>query len=78
MCNSVLIQQITVIYTVQMSFGHEHPNKGLPLPEGRRGGGGGMDMLGYLRPDNLVSLFTISCQGRREGWKHSLYKFSFS
>ena len=65
MCNSGLIQQITVIYTVRMSFGHEHPNKRLPSPEGR--GGGGKDILGYLRPD-----IWYHCQRRIEGWKHSL------
>ena len=44
MCNSGLIQQITVIYI--MSFGHEHPNKRLPLS--KKGWG---NMLGYLSPD---------------------------
>ena len=39
MCNSRLIKQITVNYTACISFGHERPNKRLPLPEGRGGGG---------------------------------------
>ena len=37
-----------------MSFGHEHPNKRLPLPKGGGGGGGGgeggsMEMLGVFK-----------------------------
>ena len=40
-----------------MSFGHEHPNKRLPLPKGGGGGGGGgregvWRCLGYLSPDD--------------------------
>ena len=62
MCNSGLIQQI--------AFGHEHPNKRLPLPEGG-GGGGGYRYAWVFKSRYLVS----KLPGEERGVKTQL-KFS--